>query len=104
MPGPGFKVATDALRKEADLWQAEGDRIGRTGRDADSLRFTGNDAGMLRFMFVPEYHKVVDMVVARCKEGQDRMNEIRDTLKGIAAAYDAEEAKHLQGINRLGRP
>jgi hypothetical protein len=66
----------------------------------DALRFT--EVGQLG-LFIPRYHALVDALVARSKEGRDRMTEIRDTLGFVASLYERTEARHTHRLNSLGQ-
>jgi hypothetical protein len=96
----GFSVDASALLVEASLWEKESLAIGAVGDEADVLRFTKPGVFTL---YLPEYYKLVDAIVARCREGMQRMKENRDTLTYIARLYEETEASHCDAIQSAGQ-
>jgi hypothetical protein len=97
MTAGGFQVATGALRTEAVRWTESGARMTTLMTRMDALRFTG-DCGLLERHFAPSYHALIETLVARCTEADDRMGEIGQTLGEIANDYDAGEEAHARAI------
>ena len=96
---PGFSVETQALLDEAQLWETKSLVMDDISTKADALRF--GDPGIFG-AFVPQYHAVVDLVVARCAEGRDRMVEIRDRLSEIASLYERSEERNSSRLRSSG--
>lgn len=97
MAGEGFEVATASLRTEAGVWEQQSQQVGTIAASADGLRFTRLEAGVFQII-VTAYASVVDQVTNRAREGQQRMQEIADTLRRVADVYEDEERR---GIHRL---
>jgi hypothetical protein len=97
---PGFQVATDTLRTEAGVWDELAKTMSSLSTKADTLRFPGTTGGPYGRFFIPAYTRLTDMVVARCKEGHDRMVEIGTTLREIARIYEQEEMQNEHNIRR----
>jgi hypothetical protein len=93
----GFEVATDSLRTEAGVWDAQSAQMGTLAGKADAVRFNRLEAGVFQLIVGP-YGDVVDQVHGRCKEAVDRMKEIATTLRQVAKTYDEEERT---GVHRL---
>jgi uncharacterized protein YukE len=91
------KVATDALRTEANVWDHQSDQMHAISTKVAGLRMTRLEAGIFQVV-VGAYDTLVDQVSARCQEGHDRMHDIAATLRPIADTYDTEDAK---GEHRL---
>jgi|SRR5262245_26099183 len=96
LPG-GVKVATDALRTEAGVWDQQSTQMGAIVSKADGLKFNRVQAGVFHFVVDP-YVQLVDQVHGRCQEGVQRMTEIANALRQVAATYEKEE---LDGTHRL---
>ncbi|MGH3696539.1 MAG: hypothetical protein ACRDRX_21535 [Pseudonocardiaceae bacterium] len=101
-PGNGqIDVITDALRKDARIWDDEATETGRIHPKAEELRLNRIEAGLFQVIF-DTYGDVIDQVIARSSEGQQRMTEIGSTLRTVAETYDridADNAQNLQNIN-----
>ena len=93
----GVKVATDALRAEASVWDQQSRQMGTIASKADGLRFNRVQAGVFQLVVGP-YVQLVDQVRGRCEEGGQRMTEIGNALRQVAATYEKEE---LDGTHRL---
>ena len=96
LPG-GVKVATDALRTEAGVWDQQSTQMGAVATKADGVRFNRVQAGVFQLVVGP-YRQLVDQVYGRCQEGGQRMTEIGDALRKVAGMYEKEE---LDGTHRL---
>jgi hypothetical protein len=97
MTAGGFQVAPGELRTEAGRWAAAGARLTALTAKMDELRFAG-DGGLLERHFTPSYHALIDSLVARCTEADDRMGEIGQTLGQLAGDYEAGEEAHARAI------
>jgi hypothetical protein len=84
------KVATDALRTEAGVWDQQSAQMGTIAGQAEDLRFSRLQAGVFQIV-VGAYNDVVEQVHSRCQEAVTRMKEIADTLQQVAAVYEKEE-------------
>jgi hypothetical protein len=93
-------VATSELREEASLWREQSARWLDIGNAVDGMRFDEQTGGIFTPVFVPAYHLVVDMVVARCAEAHDRLREVEFALEQIAASYEEEEARNSARVRR----
>ena len=93
----GVKVATDALRAEAGVWDDQSRQMGTIASKSDGLRFNRVQAGVFQLVVGP-YLQLVDQVHGRCDEGAQRMTEIGNALRQVAATYEKEE---LDGTHRL---
>ena len=94
---PGVKVATDALRTEAGVWDQQSAQMGTVATTVDGLRFKRIQAGVFQLIVGP-YGDVVEQIHGRCQEAVPRMKEIADTLRQVANTYEAEE---ISGAHRL---
>lgn len=96
--GTGFKIATDSLINEAQRWEEQAAKMSDAGRRADHLRFNSDEDGIYARFFMPSYRAFVDAYMARCREANDRMQEIRNTLVKIARSYEDEEEANAKRI------
>lgn len=91
LPSPQeVKVATDALRTEANIWDEQSDIMDQLGTKVGAMELGRLEAGLFQIMVGP-YNDVVAAVEARCKEGTAAMKEIGVTLRTVASTYDAED-------------
>jgi hypothetical protein len=97
MTAGGFQVATGTLRTEAVRWTESGARMAALTARMDALRFAG-DSGLLERRFTPSYHALIEALLARCSEADDRMGEIGQTLGQLANDYEAAEEAHARAI------
>jgi hypothetical protein len=97
MTAGGFQVATGALRTEAARWTASGARMTALTDRMEALRF-GEHGGLLERHFAPPYQALIEALVARCREADDRMGEIGQKLGQLANDYDAAEEAHARTI------
>ncbi|MGH3815829.1 MAG: hypothetical protein ACRDUV_25830 [Pseudonocardiaceae bacterium] len=95
-----IKVATDALRTEAAIWDQQSSELDKIVGQADGLRLERIEAGIFQIIF-NAYTSVVDQVTARSGEGCQRMTEIANTLHQVADTYDDEEAANLHLVKNL---
>ncbi|MGH4008864.1 MAG: hypothetical protein ACRDTH_12030 [Pseudonocardiaceae bacterium] len=94
------KVATDALRTEAGIWDQQSRELDKIVGQADGLRLERIEAGIFQIIF-DAYTSVVDQVTARSGEGSQRMAEVANTLHQVADTYDDEEAANLHLVKNL---
>ena len=90
-PPPGYTVHTKELRDEAAVWEAQSGQLKQVVEKADSLRMNRIQAGIFQLL-VTSYGPVIEQVMARCREGQQRTEEIARALREVAAAYEKAEA------------
>src|SRR5215470_10960079 len=103
MPPPTaeqIRVATEALRTEAGVWDAQAAQMNRIGPMAEGLRLNRIEAGLFQVIF-DTYQQVIDQVIARANEGGQRMAEIATTLRQVADTYDREEASNTHRLNNI---
>jgi uncharacterized protein YukE len=103
MPPPTaeqIRVATEALRTEAGVWDAQAAQLNRIGPMTEALRLNRVEAGLFQVIF-DTYQQVIDQVVARADEGGQRMDEIATTLRQVADTYDREEAANTHMLNNI---
>ncbi|MGW8551415.1 type VII secretion target [Streptomyces tubercidicus] len=99
MVNPDIKVVTDVLRSEARMWDEQSDALGKLHHAVEGLRVSRLEAGIFQVVF-SAYETAVDEISDRCKEGQQRTQEIADALIKSATAYDNQEEEtkaHVEG-------
>jgi hypothetical protein len=96
----GIDVITAALRQEAGTWDGEAAEMGKIGPKAEGLRF--NHDSVLFQMIFDACGEVIDQVIARSNEGQQRMTEVGSTLRTVADKYDEVEAANAERLRRVG--
>lgn len=94
------KVATDALRTEAGIWDQQSSELDKIVGQANGLRLERIEAGIFQIIF-DAYTSVVDQVTARAGEGNQRMADVAGTLHQVADTYDEEEAANLHLVKNL---
>jgi len=94
------RVATDALRAEAAVWDRQSSAMGKIVSQANGLRLERVEAGIFQVIF-GTYSSVIDQVTARSKEGQQRMTDVANTLHEVADTCDEEEAENLHLLKNL---
>jgi hypothetical protein len=94
------KVATDALRTEAGVWDKESGEMGKIGPEAEGLRLNRIEAGLFQVIF-DTYGQVIDQVIARSNEGGTQMADVAKTLRSVADTYDQEEAANVHKLNNI---
>jgi hypothetical protein len=95
-----LQVATDALRTEAGVWDAQSAKMGEIVTKSADLRLSRIEAGIFQIIVGP-YDAATDQVTNRCREGQQRMTEVATTLRQVADTYDAEEARNEHRLRNL---
>lgn len=101
MPPDQLRYATDELRGEAKIWDDQGVAMGQIAAAAEGLDLTRLEAGIFQLIVSP-YNSVVQQVTARCREGQQAMSDIAETLVLVARdveATDAEGAASFSGTD-----
>jgi len=103
MAGPAktVQLETTAIHREADLWDRQAPIMATISTEAHFLKLNDDEAGFYADDFAPWYNDIARLVADRCAEAEDRMNEIRDRLRQIAAAYEANDESHRQNFLRL---
>jgi uncharacterized protein YukE len=94
------KVATDALRTEAGIWDRQSTELDKIVSQANCLRLERVEAGIFQVMF-DAYASVVDQVTARSGEGRGRMTDVATTLHQVAETYEDEDAANLHLFKNL---
>lgn len=95
-----IRVATEALRTEAGVWDGQAAQMNQIGPKAEGLRLNRIEAGLFQVIF-DTYANVIEQVIARSNEGGQRMTEIAGTLRQIADVYDREEADNTHMLNSV---
>ncbi|WP_217281735.1 hypothetical protein [Kibdelosporangium persicum] len=95
-----MKVATEALRKEAGVWDHEADETGTIPTKAEGLRLNRIEAGLFQVIF-DTYGQVIDQVIARTNEGKKQMTEVANTLRSVADTYEQEEAANVHKLKNI---
>lgn len=95
-----IKVATDALRTEAGIWDQQSSELDKIASQADGLRLERVEAGIFQVIF-DAYASVIDQVTARSGEGRQRMADVAGTLHQIADTYDEEDTANLHLLKNL---
>ncbi|MGH3754239.1 MAG: hypothetical protein ACRDRP_16400 [Pseudonocardiaceae bacterium] len=93
-------VITAALREEAGIWDDEAAETGKIGPKAEGLRLSRIEAGLFQII-VDTYGDVIEQVIARSGEGQQRMTEIGSTLRAVADTYDWIEADNAHRLRNV---
>lgn len=93
-------VATNALRREADIWDDQRDVLDKLSTKVAAMEFGRLEAGLFQMMVGP-YNDVIHAVAARTREGSNAMNGIADTLRSVADTYDAEDLSNEHRIRNL---
>ncbi|MFG2895233.1 hypothetical protein [Streptomyces sp. NPDC048248] len=99
MASPDIKTVTHVLRSEARMWDEQSDALGKLHHDVEGLRISRLEAGIFQIVFAA-YETAVNEISDRCKEGQQRTQEIADALIKNATAYDNQEedtTAHIEG-------
>ncbi|MFH8573771.1 hypothetical protein [Streptomyces sp. NPDC017993] len=99
MANPDIQTVTHVLRSEARMWDEQSDALGNLHNSVEVLRIGRLEAGIFQFVF-SAYETAVDEISDRCKEGQQRTQEIADALIKNATAYDNQEEDtkaHVEG-------
>jgi len=94
------KVATEALRYEAGVWDREADEIGKIPAKAEDIRLTRIEAGLFQVIF-DTYGQVIDQVIARTGEGRTQMNAVADALRTVADTYEQEENAQVHRMKNI---
>jgi uncharacterized protein YukE len=85
------KVATDALRTEAGIWDSQSDQMETISSKVKNMQLGRVEAGVFQLIVGP-YNDVVETVTSRSDEGAAAMTNIGDTLRAVATTYDEEDA------------
>lgn len=95
-----IRVATDALRTEAGIWDQQSSELDKIVSQANELRLERIEAGIFQVIF-DAYASVVDQVTAWSGEGRQRMTDVANTLHQVADTYDEEDAANLHLFKNL---
>jgi hypothetical protein len=94
------QVATDALRTEAGVWDAQSTQLGAIQSKVSGLTFSRLEAGIFQVL-VSVNDDLVNHVTARCGEGKTQMAAIASTLRSVADTYDAEERSNEHSFRNI---
>lgn len=86
-----LQVATDALRTEARVWQAQSAQLQAICGKARNMQLGRIEAGVFQLIVGP-YNELVNTVTARCDEGVTAMADIGANLRNVAQIYEDEDA------------
>lgn len=95
-----IQVATDALRTEAGVWDAQAAQLGNIQSKVSELTFSRLEAGIFQVL-VSVNDDLVNHVSTRCGEGNTQMTSIASTLRSVADTYDAEERSNEHSFRNL---
>ncbi len=95
------RVATDALRSEAKVWDAQAATAARIARTAEALRLDRVEAGLFQLVF-SAYAQAAGTVVARAEEGSQRLAAVADTLVRVANTYQDAERANTRDFRGMG--
>lgn len=98
--GQQIQVATDALRTEAGVWEAQSTQLASIASKVGGLTFSRLEAGIFQVL-VSVNDELVTTVTQRSGEGQTEMTEIASTLRTVAQTYDTEEAANEHALRNL---
>jgi hypothetical protein len=104
MTGPTpqqIDVAIAALRAEADLWEAQSQRLGGVVNQVWALRVDGLGRPFIFDRFLAAHDEVVLAFADRCHDGRNRTNGIGLALADIATTYEKEERANLHAQRNL---
>ncbi|KUL27782.1 type VII secretion target [Actinoplanes awajinensis] len=91
LPSPDeVRVATDALRREANQWDTQSGRLSALSGTSSGMEFGRLEAGLFQMMVTP-YNDVLHGVSARCAEGATAMTEMAQTLRTAVQTYQSED-------------
>lgn len=86
----GYTVYTKELTEEAHVWDKQSGELKGVVNKAESLRMDRTEAGIFQVL-VTAYGPLVNHVMARCREGQQRTEEIAKALGEVAKRYSEAE-------------
>lgn len=95
-----IRVATDALRGEAGVWDTQSAAMADIRPKLDAVSLTRIQAGVFQVLF-DAYTEVATKVRAATTEGALNMREVGTTLRQVADTYDREEAAHLHALKSI---
>jgi hypothetical protein len=95
-----IRVAVDALRVDARIWDEQAGHLVAARTRADSLRMNRLQLGIYQ-TFHAAYSGAVDLVTARCASGVTAVREVASTLRHVADVYEDEERRNLHALNNL---
>jgi hypothetical protein len=95
-----LKVATEALAREASVWEQQAAPLREIVTKAESLTF----GVVLTVLFVglkQAHENVRTEVAARCAEGGAEMQRIAETLRAVARVHEQQLQREIDGVQRL---
>jgi Excreted virulence factor EspC, type VII ESX diderm len=94
------RVATDALRTEAGIWERQVDALEATRRTVAATALGRVEAGVFQLV-VDAYADVVRVADTRCGQAAEAGIRIAATLRAVADRYDAEDAAGEHRLRQL---
>ncbi|GAB3983192.1 hypothetical protein GCM10029978_089130 [Actinoallomurus acanthiterrae] len=91
----GYSVHTGELRDEARVWDKQSGELSGIAGKIEELRIKRVEAGIFQ-LFITAYGKAAHEVGARCQEGHQRTEEIAQSLRDVATAYEKAESEGEQ--------
>jgi uncharacterized protein YukE len=95
-----IQVATQALRDEANVWQAQSDMLQTVADKARDMTLGLIEAGVF-ILLVEAYNPLVHHVAARAGEAAQATARIATTLRHVANTYDAEDTAGEHRLRNL---
>ncbi len=90
-------VVTEALKKDARMWEEQSVTLGEIHHTVEGLRLTHLEAGLFQVIF-NAYGRAIDHLSKISLEGKHRMDEIADALYKNAHAYEDREEQVTQTV------
>lgn len=95
-----IRVALDALRREAGIWDCQANELAKIRPKAEALRLNRIEAGLFQVIF-DTYSQVLGQIIDRADEGQRCMIDVGSALRAVAATYEREEAEYIHQLRDL---
>lgn len=93
-------VATDALRSAAQFWDGQSAAMRLLAQRVSAREMTRLSSGPFQ-LIVGAYDDVVGVLARRCTDAGGAMVRIGETLRTVAAVYDAEDASGEHRLRQL---
>ncbi|MFE9422778.1 type VII secretion target [Kitasatospora sp. NPDC006697] len=98
----GYQVTVNTLTTDANLWDAQADRMTAIVSRVTGVRMDRTQGGPFQ-VIVSAYAEVCDAVSDRSKEGHDSMVGISAGLRTTATNYQQQDQQAADNINSIGR-
>ena len=99
--GDEIRVATGAIRAEADIWYESSATLTAAREATWVLPIDGVPSASLFAEFVTAYNEVVTLVHDRFRQGTTHTADVGTALRTVADTYDAEEQASLHAWHNL---